>query len=137
MTAAELRSRIERSGFSGQRLAAALGVAQPQVSKWCTGVRPIPEHHVPTIIELTDNPPLLARQKPEGARPGAFRRDVKVDLAALNAVLKASPLPLVSVTAPAPSVEPAPVVNAATGPLHSDFVAQHNAAQQRPRRPWP
>jgi hypothetical protein len=27
------------------------------VSGWCTGIRPIPAHHVPAIIRLTDNPP--------------------------------------------------------------------------------
>ena len=57
MTAAELRSRIARSGVSGKRLAGLLGIPQPNVSNWCSGIRPIPTHHVPAIIRLTDNPP--------------------------------------------------------------------------------
>jgi Putative antitoxin of bacterial toxin-antitoxin system, YdaS/YdaT len=57
MTPYELRLRIARSGVSGKRLAQLLGVPQQNVSGWCTGVRPIPAHHVRRIIELTDNPP--------------------------------------------------------------------------------
>jgi len=57
MTPAELRSRIARSGISDKRLADLLGIPQPNVSGWCTGIRSIPAHHVARIIELTDNPP--------------------------------------------------------------------------------
>ena len=58
MTPAELRSRIARSGISGKRLAGLLGIPQPNVSGWCTGIRSVPARHVARIIELTDNPPL-------------------------------------------------------------------------------
>ena len=57
LTPAALRSRIVRSGYSGKRLAEALGITQVQVARWCTGRRPVPPHHVPRIIALTDNPP--------------------------------------------------------------------------------
>lgn len=57
MTPNELRSRIARSRVSGHRLARALGIAQPQVAKWCMGIRPIPEPHVPKIRRITDSPP--------------------------------------------------------------------------------
>jgi hypothetical protein len=57
MLAAELRSRIARSRVSGKRLAELLGIPQPNVARWCTGIRPIPLHHVAAIIRLTDNPP--------------------------------------------------------------------------------
>jgi hypothetical protein len=57
MLAGELRSRIARSGISGKRLAELLGIPQPNVSGWCTGIRSIPTHHVAAIIRLTDNPP--------------------------------------------------------------------------------
>ena len=67
MTAAELRSRISRSGVSGTRLARLLGIRQPNVSRWCTGMRPIPAHHVPAIIRLTDNPP--SRTEPAWSQP--------------------------------------------------------------------
>lgn len=57
MTPAGLRARIVRSGVSGKRLARLLGILQSNVSRWCTGIRPIPAHHVAAIIRLTDNPP--------------------------------------------------------------------------------
>jgi hypothetical protein len=49
MTLAEIRSRIARPGILGKRLAELLGIPQPNVSGWCTGIRPIPLHHVPAI----------------------------------------------------------------------------------------
>ena len=49
----ELRERIERSGVSGRQIARALGVERAQPSNWCRGVKPIPERHVPRILELT------------------------------------------------------------------------------------
>lgn len=70
MTPAELRSRIARSGLSGKRLARLLGILQSNVSRWCTGIRPIPAHHIPAIIRLTDNPP--ARTGPAWRPPGGM-----------------------------------------------------------------
>jgi hypothetical protein len=67
MTPAELRSRIARSGISGKHLAELLGIPQPNVSGWCTGIRPIPAHHIAAIIRLTDNPP--ARTEPAWRPP--------------------------------------------------------------------
>jgi len=67
MTPAELRSRIAQSGISGKHLAVLLDIPQPNVSGWCTGIRPIPVHHVAAIIRITDNPP--ARTEPAWRPP--------------------------------------------------------------------
>lgn len=42
MTARELRTALRRLGLSQVRAARALGVSQPAVSRWCTGVERVP-----------------------------------------------------------------------------------------------
>ena len=148
MTPNELRSRLDRSGFSAGRLAAALSISRPQVARWVTGARPIPEYHLPVIIRLTENPP--PRSAPAW-RPAADMRGeatprrqsrATVDFwsglsEAVNAVLpKTAPAAPHAVSAPAPA--PVDLAASGRGPLHSDFVDQHNAAQQSgARRPLP
>jgi len=42
MTAAELRAALARHGLNQVGFAKAYGVTEVTVSRWCTGVRPIP-----------------------------------------------------------------------------------------------
>jgi len=163
VTRVELRTRMARSGLTGEALAGALGIASPQVAKWRTGARPIPEHHVPEIVRLTDGWPLRtarARRPPASMTPARLKRSrsedpgsssredvpgpVRVDLwSGLADALSAALAPWKQVPeAAAPAAKPMRVPEsvpttkpvaaiAAAGPLHTDFVNQHNAAQQR------
>jgi len=150
MTPDELRSRLDRSGFSAGRMAAALGISRQGVARWCTGDRPIPEYHLPVIVRLTDNPPprtapawrAAADMRGEATQRRQSRAtDFWSGLSeAMNAVLPKTapgappPVAVSAAPAPAPAVLPA----SATGPLHSDFVKQHNAVQQAGARwLWP
>ena len=167
MTPAELRSRIARSGISGKRLARLLGIPQPNVSGWCTGIRSIPAHHVARIIELTDNPPLRTEppwRPPADMPPSRHGRTIRAkrpqplrQLAGFRGrkrqqrpstlltgrcrrrVGNAGPLPVANISLYQPPAvrQPAPqrprqVKATMTGPLHADFVAEHNKAQQEP-----
>ena len=107
MTPDELRERIERSGVSGRQIARALGVERAQPSKWCRGVKPIPQRHVPRIRDLTDDPPPGPAQEAQSAK-----KDPRF-VEARPAVVAHQGTPL------APSM---------MGPLHADFVQAHNEA---------
>jgi transcriptional regulator with XRE-family HTH domain len=52
MTPHELIKIMQKQNWSGTQLARALGVAQPQIPKWRSGLKPIPERHAVKIREL-------------------------------------------------------------------------------------
>jgi DNA-binding transcriptional regulator YdaS (Cro superfamily) len=147
MSPTDLRSFIAANGYSVRGLARALGVAHPQVSKWLYGVRPIPEHHAAAIIRLTDAAPVWrppapsshSRDRSEARQPRAAVERNTPDAVNLWSGLSEAFKPFLPSVATAPvaaarrpSAKPAPAVsaNAATGPLHSDFVTQSNAVTQ-------
>ena len=122
----ELRERIERSGVSGRQIARALGVERAQPSKWCRGVKPIPERHVPRIRELTDDPPPGPAQEAQSAKLKAPAAGVRLFCFARIAERGWKPCGG-SARAVAEHQRP-PLAPSMMGPLHADFVQAHNEA---------
>jgi hypothetical protein len=124
----ELRERIERSGVSGREIARTLGIERAQPSKWCRGIKPIPERHVGRIRELTDHPP-------SGQTQGAQSAKLKAPPPAsaffvLRGLLKGGGN-RVDDRPPVVAHQRPPLAPSMTGPLHADFVRAHNEASWR------
>lgn len=121
MSPEEFRKRLDRAGLTPHRLSWLLGLEPNRAYKWARGWQPIPKLRVERIIELTDY----------AAAHGAAA------LPAPAESRKAHPTAYPGTTEPEPVTPPArpPRSNAppraGLGPLHSDFVAAHNLANQR------
>jgi hypothetical protein len=122
----ELRERIERSGVSGRQIARALGVERAQPSKW-RGVKPIPEHHVPRIRELTDDPPPGPAGEAQSAKKAPRPASA---FSVLRGLLKGGGNRVEARPAVVAHQEP-PLAPSMTGPLHADFVQARNEASWR------
>jgi hypothetical protein len=123
----ELRERIERSGVSGRQIARALGVERAQPSKWCRGVKPIPERHVPRIRELTDDPPPGPVQEAQSAKNAPRPASA---FSVLRGLLKGGGNRVEARPAVVAHQGP-PLAPSMMGPLHADFVQAHNEASWR------
>ena len=121
----ELRERIERSAVSGRQIARVLGVERAQPSKWCRGVKPIPERYVPRIRELTDDPPPGPAQEAQSAKLKAPAASVR--LFCFAGIVERRWKPVEARPAVVAHQRP-PLAPSMTGPLHADFVQAHNEA---------
>jgi hypothetical protein len=124
----ELRARIERSSVSGRQIARALGVERAQPSKWCRGVKPIPELHVPRIRELTDDPPPGPAREAQSAKLKTPRPALASSV--LRGLLKGGGNRGETRPAVVAHQRP-PLAPSMMGPLHADFVRAHNEASWR------
>jgi hypothetical protein len=66
MTPHELIKIMQKQNWSGAQLSRTLGVAQPQIPKWRSGSKPIPERHAVKIRELAASNSTL---KPPDEKP--------------------------------------------------------------------
>jgi hypothetical protein len=73
MTPQELRSIMTRTRVTSPMIAARLGIARPQITKWRNGIRPIPKRHLP-IIEA------MFREAAERLPPGPARERARAKL---------------------------------------------------------
>jgi hypothetical protein len=140
----QLRAAIADRGLTLTDVANACGVTRGAVGQWFIdgpNWRPIPGRHMATIREL------LASSPQERGQVEAFERLAEGQSAGNPGApaRRRSPPPRPPARSPIhypehwalPPVMPAPMqghVRPATGPQHSDFVAEHNYASQHSGR---
>jgi hypothetical protein len=125
MTPDELRERIERSGVSGRQIARVLGIERAQPSKWCRGIKPIPERHVGRIRELTDLPPPGQDQRAQSAK---LQAPLRISAFSVLPGLPEGGENRVEDRTPVVAHQRPTLTRSMTGPLHADFVRAHNEA---------
>jgi transcriptional regulator with XRE-family HTH domain len=73
MTPVDLRHLMHENNLSSGRIARALGVGRSQVSRWRTGERPIPRHHLQQLQDIFAG--RIAIPAPLPAEAWSVRRD--------------------------------------------------------------
>jgi len=135
-----LRAQLTEHGLSLTRVASACGISQQAVSQWFAADdkqwRPIPAKYEATLRKLLSGE-IVPAAPPARQRQRARRHDAIIHRL-LSSGVAAQEAPSARFSAP-PVLSPPPAaksrpradriaarVNPATGPLHSDFVAEHN-----------
>jgi hypothetical protein len=151
---AHIRAALSARGIALKQVADACGISKGAVSQWFLsgpGWRPVPEHHMATIRELLASSPQERRQVEAFERlaegqsagnPGAPARRRSPPPARPSARPRRSPpQPRSPIHYPEhwapPPVMPAQACTSSAsgfGPLHSDFVAEHNQLSQYGKR---
>jgi hypothetical protein len=128
----QLREALAANGVTLAQVGSACGVSRGAVSQWFIdgpNGRPVPERHLATIRELLASHPQERQVKPPTP---ARRRSPPPVRPRRSPPQPRSPIHYPEHWAPPPAM-PTPTqghVRPATGPQHSDFVAEHNYASQ-------